>query len=97
MKTWRYLLQLLRYRPWLYGLNMLAITAHLLVDMVPGLLMREYFNILTRAAPARINLETLIVCLTPPVAKASADERTVPPRIRDCPRALAGRSSCRRL
>ena len=61
MKTWRYLLQLLRYRPWLYGLNMLGITAHLLLDMVPGLLLREYFNILTRAAPARINIETDIL------------------------------------
>src|SRR5207244_13274226 len=41
----------------------LGITAHLLLDMVPGLLLREYFNILTRAAPARINLETLLVLL----------------------------------
>ena len=63
MKTWRYLLQLLRYRPWLYGLNMLGITVHLLLDMVPGLLMRQYFNLLTGAAPVSFGLRTLLVLL----------------------------------
>jgi ATP-binding cassette subfamily B protein len=63
VKTWRYLLHLLRFRPWLYGLNMLAITTHLLLDMVPGLLSREYFNLLTREAPARFGLETILVLL----------------------------------
>src|SRR5712692_9821103 len=42
---------------------MLGITVHLLLDMVPGLLMRQYFNLLTHAAPVRMGLETLIVLL----------------------------------
>jgi ATP-binding cassette, subfamily B, bacterial len=63
MTTWRYLLHLLRYRPWLWGLNLLGITAHLLLDMVPGLLGREYFNLLTGAAPVHFGLWALVVLL----------------------------------
>jgi ATP-binding cassette subfamily B protein len=60
MTTWRYLLHLLRFRPWLWGLNLLGITAHLLLDMVPGLLGREYFNLLTHAAPVHFGLTALV-------------------------------------
>jgi ATP-binding cassette, subfamily B, bacterial len=63
VKTWRYLLHLLRFRPWLYGLNMLAITMHLLLDMVPGLLSREFFNLLTHDARVRFSLETIVALL----------------------------------
>jgi ATP-binding cassette subfamily B protein len=63
VKTWRYLLHLLRFRPWLFGLNMLAITAHLLLDMVPGLMTREYFNWLTGSAPTRFGLTAIVALL----------------------------------
>jgi ATP-binding cassette subfamily B protein len=63
VRTWRYLLHLLRFRPWLFGLNMLAITAHLLFDMVPGLLGREYFNFLTGDAPVRFSLSAMLALL----------------------------------
>ncbi len=63
MSTARYLWRLLRYRPWLYSLNLLGIISHLLLTMVPGLLAREYFNLLTNSAPARFGLWTIVVLL----------------------------------
>jgi len=63
MPTWRFLLALLRFRPWLYGLNLLAIIAALLLAMVPGLLAREFFNLLTGAAPASVGLWELVALL----------------------------------
>jgi ATP-binding cassette subfamily B protein len=63
VSTWRYLLQLLRYRPWLWGLNLGAITSHLLLELGSGLLVREYFNALTGSAPARFNLTTLLALM----------------------------------
>ena len=61
MKTWRALWHLLRYRPWLYFLNMLGLTVQLLFDMVSGLLSRAYFNLLTGARSFRMGLGMLII------------------------------------
>jgi ATP-binding cassette subfamily B protein len=63
MKTWRYLIHLLRYRPGLYGLNLLSIVAAMLLGMAPGLIAREYFNLLTGDAPAAFGLWTLVALL----------------------------------
>ena len=63
MKTWRYLLHLLLFRRWLWGLNLLGITALLLLDMAPALLAREYFNLLTGDAPVRLGLGAIAVLL----------------------------------
>jgi ATP-binding cassette, subfamily B, bacterial len=63
MKTWRYYLQLLRFQPVMYLINLAGIVGGFLLEMVPGLLSREYFNLLSGAAPARFDLTGLIVLL----------------------------------
>lgn len=63
MKTWHYLLHLLRYRPWHYGLNLLSIVCVMLLGMVPGLVARAYFDHLTGAAPVGFSLWELVAFL----------------------------------
>jgi ATP-binding cassette subfamily B protein len=63
MNTWRYLFHLLRYRPWLYAFNLLGIVGHLMLDLTTGLLLRQYFNLLTHSAPVRFSLYTMIALL----------------------------------
>ena len=63
MKTWQYYLQLLRFQPVMYTINLTGIVGAFLLEMVPGLLAREYFNLLSGAAPARFDLTGLIVLL----------------------------------
>src|SRR5205807_868828 len=60
---WRYLLQLLRYRPLLWGLNLVGITCSLLLELGSGLLVREYFNLLTGSAPVRFGLTALLALM----------------------------------
>lgn len=47
MKTWQFMLHLVRYRPWLYALNLLSIILVLLLEQVPGLASRAYYDLLT--------------------------------------------------
>ena len=63
MKTWQYYWQLLRFQPLIYTLNLAGIVGGFLLEMVPGLLSREFFNLLSGDAPVRFNLETMIVLL----------------------------------
>jgi ATP-binding cassette subfamily B protein len=63
MKTWKHLLQLFRYRPWHYGLNLLAIIAVMLLGIVPGLIARSYFDTLTGAAQVSFSLWNLVAFL----------------------------------
>jgi ATP-binding cassette subfamily B protein len=63
MKTWRYYWRLLRFQPVMYLINLLGIVGGFLLEMVPGLLSREYFNLLSGAAPARFDLVGLVVLL----------------------------------
>src|SRR5262249_6096907 len=63
MSTWRYLLHLLRFRAWLWGIDCLAMTGQMLFNMAPGLLAREYFNGLTGSAPVRFDLRTIVILL----------------------------------
>jgi ATP-binding cassette, subfamily B, bacterial len=63
MKTWWYYLQLLKYQPVMYAINLTGIVGAFLLEMVPGLLSREYFNLLSGAAPVRFDLTALIVLL----------------------------------
>jgi len=44
MKTWRYLAALVRFRPGLWAINCLCISALFISEMVPGLISREFFN-----------------------------------------------------
>src|SRR5919206_645092 len=63
MKTWWYYIQLLRYQPLMYAINLTGIVGAFLLEMVPGLLSREYFNLLSGAAQVRFDLTALIVLL----------------------------------
>ncbi|MGI8913454.1 MAG: ABC transporter ATP-binding protein [Chloroflexota bacterium] len=58
-----FLSRLVRFRPHLWGLNIGSITALGLVNMIPGLIVREFFNRLTGSAPANLGLATLVVLL----------------------------------
>jgi ATP-binding cassette, subfamily B, bacterial len=72
MTTRHFLLRLIRYQPWAYLLNLLAIILVFLLGMAPGLLSREFFNLLTDSAPAQFGLREIIVLLiAAAVAQAS--------------------------
>ncbi|MBA3946235.1 MAG: ABC transporter ATP-binding protein [Herpetosiphonaceae bacterium] len=63
MKTWRFYLQLIRFVPLMYTINLACIIAVLVLEMVPGLLAREFFNGLSGGAPVRLGLSAIIVVL----------------------------------
>jgi ATP-binding cassette subfamily B protein len=52
MKTWQFMLHLVRYRPWFYLLNLGSIIMVLLLEQVPGLAGRAYFDLLSGEAAA---------------------------------------------
>ena len=63
MSTWRYLLELLRFRAGLWGVDCVAMTGQMLFNMAPGLLAREYFNGLTGKAPVHLDLRSIVILL----------------------------------
>jgi ATP-binding cassette subfamily B protein len=63
MRTWQYYLRLLKFQPVMYTINLIGIVGAFLLEMVPGLLAREYFNLLSGAAPARFDVTTLVALL----------------------------------
>lgn len=63
MSTWRYLLHLLRFRAGLWGVDCLAMSVQMLLNMAPGLLAREYLNGLTGKAPVRFDLRSIVILL----------------------------------
>ena len=63
MKTWQYYIRLFRFQPAMYAINLFGIVGAFLLEMIPGLLSREYFNLLSGAAPARFDLTGLIALL----------------------------------
>jgi ATP-binding cassette subfamily B protein len=63
MKTWQFYLRLFRFQPLMYTINLIGIVGAFLLEMVPGLLTREFFNMLSGSTPARFSLITLIALL----------------------------------
>mgnify|MGYP001259398215 CR=1 FL=1 len=63
MKAYRLLWRLIRYRPWLYGLNAILWASIALLPMIPGLLAREFFDMLTGSARLDIGVWGLIALL----------------------------------
>jgi ATP-binding cassette subfamily B protein len=61
MKTWQFYLRLLAFQPTMFTFNLIGIVGAFLLEMVPGLLSREYFNLLSGAAQVRFDLPTIIV------------------------------------
>ena len=62
-RYWYYLWRLLLYRPWLYLLNAVFVIMFSLIDLVPGLIVREVLNSLSGKVPAHAGLWWLIAIL----------------------------------
>lgn len=62
-ETFRLLLGLIAYRPWLYLGNMLAWTLIYLTPIVPGILTKQFFDELTGDAAFRLGIGALIALL----------------------------------
>jgi ATP-binding cassette subfamily B protein len=61
MKNWRYIWQLIRFRPFLYLLSgLLASTFFYIFPLVPGLIAQQFFNRLSQNAQADLGLWSLI-------------------------------------
>lgn len=64
MKDWQYLIRLARFRPWLYLLSgLLASTMFYLFPLVPGLIVRRFFDALSGAAPVQLGVTALLALL----------------------------------
>ncbi|MBA3944486.1 MAG: ABC transporter ATP-binding protein [Herpetosiphonaceae bacterium] len=63
MNTFYYYRRLIGSAPWSWCGDLGGITLSVLFETIPGLLAREFFNGLSGAAPARLNLSTIIVLL----------------------------------
>ena len=63
MKTWQALVQIIRFRPWLYVANLILWSLRQLIFILPGLFMREFFNILTEESQTGWGVGTLIVVM----------------------------------
>ena len=64
LPTWRYLWELVRFRPWIYlALGVLELLFFGVFPQLVGLVMRAYFDRLTGAAPAGPTVWTLIALL----------------------------------
>jgi ATP-binding cassette subfamily B protein len=50
MKTWRFFLSLITFRPWLFILNCLCIVLVFVFEMLAGFAARDFFNRLTASA-----------------------------------------------
>jgi len=61
--AWWFLRQLIRYRPWHYWLNIICITTVMLIEMVPGLVARTFFDRLGARAPFDWGLWWLLLVL----------------------------------
>ena len=63
MPTWRVILRMVRYRPWLWIGNFFSMMVLTVFWQLPAILMRDLFNLLTHEAPARMGLWTLVALL----------------------------------
>jgi ATP-binding cassette subfamily B protein len=61
--TWRFIWGVVYFRRWRYLFNNLSFNLMMLAWLVPGLVTREFFNLVTGDAPARFDLRTLIAFL----------------------------------
>lgn len=61
--TWRYLLKMVRYRPWLYLLHALLWGTFGLLELLAGLIARAFFDTLTGQAHVSIGTTGLILLL----------------------------------
>lgn len=63
LPAWRIILATIRFRPGLWLMNLGAMMVLMIFLQVPGLVIREFFNLLSDAAPARFDLWTLVALM----------------------------------
>jgi len=63
MPTWRVILRMVRYRPWLWIGNLFSMMVLTVFWQLPAILIRNFFNLLTHEAPAQMGLWTLVALL----------------------------------
>ncbi|MEO8971090.1 MAG: ABC transporter ATP-binding protein [Ktedonobacteraceae bacterium] len=63
LPTWRYLLKMVRYRPWLYLLHAVLWGMFSMTALLVGLIVRAFFDMLTGQAPMSADTTGLIVLL----------------------------------
>ncbi|MBK8900173.1 MAG: ABC transporter ATP-binding protein [Anaerolineaceae bacterium] len=61
--TWKFVLALIRFKPWPHFFNLLALVAMMLGQLGPPLVIRYFFDLLTGGATAAFDLTTLIALL----------------------------------
>ncbi len=61
--TWKFIWGVIRFRPWRYLFNNLAVNAVMLGWLIPGLVTREFFNFITDGATATFDLWSLLALL----------------------------------
>ncbi len=60
MKTWHVLIQIVKFRPWLYLLNLLLWTVVFAMPVATGLIMRAFFDALSGSQRAGLGIWTLV-------------------------------------
>ena len=63
LPAWKVILKTIQYRPGLWLGNLFAMIVAMLFFQVPGLAMREFFNLLSGDAQAGLNLWSIIALL----------------------------------
>ncbi len=64
MKPWRYIVQMARFKPWLFtGSGLTVGFLFYLIPLVPGLIVREFFQAVTGDTPATFGIWTLLALL----------------------------------
>lgn len=63
MSVWRYAWTAIRFQPTRFMLNILGLAVIMAAWLVPGLVLREFFNLLGDQAAAGFNIETLLALL----------------------------------
>jgi ATP-binding cassette subfamily B protein len=62
-QPWWYYWRLIRFVPWIYAINLSAIIAVFLLELVPGLIARAFFDSLSGQAAAGLGLWSLVALL----------------------------------
>ena len=61
--TWKVILKVIQFRKWLFTGNLLSMFVLIAAFMLPGILVREFFNMLTGVGPSTLGLWSLVLLL----------------------------------
>ena len=64
MKTWQAILATMRFRPLIYFFNIMAMVVFFVGLQVPGLAMREFFNLLTGEETVRVGFLAIVAIMS---------------------------------